>query len=233
MALNGTSTLIAQKQVLEEGEVEISQRKYNMIIGGMLMWGFLLNYVTVAAFGQQVVNMVIGMNPMVFLLLYLGLCIGGNVLITVGGPGLSFLGFNLIAVPIGMVLCIALSDVPPDIIQNAVLLTAMITLSFMLAATVFPEFFLRIGRVLLFSLIILIVGEVIFAVFFSSSPLVFEWLGAGIFSLYIGYDWARANACVRTVDNAIDISAGIYLDIVNLFLRIVRILAKSRSSSRR
>ena len=34
-----------------------------------------------------------------------------------------------------------------------------------------------------------------------------------IFSGYIGYDWARANAILKTLDNAIDSAAALYLDI--------------------
>ncbi len=43
---------------------------------------------------------------------------------------------------------------------------------------------------------------------------------------YIGVDWGRANQIERTVDNAIDSAAALYLDIINLFLRILRIMSK-------
>ena len=57
---------------------------------------------------------------------------------------------------------------------------------------------------------------------------IYEYVFVGIFSLYIGYDWARANTCARTVDNAIDLAANLYLDIINLFLRILEIMGKRK-----
>ena len=52
-------------------------------------------------------------------------------------------------------------------------------------------------------------------------------MSAGIFSLYIGYDYQRAQFYPPTVDNAVDCALDIYLDIINLFLDILRILARS------
>jgi len=229
MALGNSQMILAERKFLREGDVEISERAFNLIIGGMLLWGFALNFITVSLFAEQVVRLVTGMNPLIFLLAYLALVIAGNVMVTKGGPALSFVGYTLIAAPIGMVLCISLSGVPVSVIKTAVLITAIVTLSFMIAGTLFTGFFLKLGRVLFFSLLFTVVGSLICLLLFRGNGYrVYEWLGAGVFSLYIGYDWARANTCARTVDNAIDLSASLYLDIINLFMRIVSILNDSR-----
>ena len=229
MALGNTQMILDERSQLRDGDVEISERAFNLIIGGMLLWGFFLNYAIVALWGEQAVRLVYGMNPLIFLILYFAVAMIGNVMIVRGGPALSFAGYTLIAAPIGIVLCVSLQGIPTEIIKSAVLITAIVTLSFMIAGTVFPGFFLRLGRVLLFSLLALIVGGLISLLFFGGrSSALYEWLGAGIFSLYIGYDWARANTCARTVDNAIDLSASLYLDIVNLFLRVVEIMGRRR-----
>ena len=228
MALGNTQMILAERKALREGDVEISERAFNLLIGGVLLWGFGLNYLTVALFGQQAVRLVTGMNPIVFLLGYFALVIAGNALIARPSPALSFLGYNLIAVPIGLVVCVTLQGYYVETVRGAVLMTAIITLSFMIAATLFPGFFLSLGRVLFFSLLILIAGGVIGMLFFRGTGMLYAWLGAGAFSLYIGYDWARANTCARTVDNAIDLSASLYLDIINLFLRVLRIMGRRR-----
>ena len=44
------------------------------------------------------------------------------------------------------------------------------------------------------------------------------------FSLYIGYDFVSAQQAKHTVANAIIYGADIYLDLVNLFVEILRIL---------
>ena len=229
MALGNTQSILEKRQVLREGDVEISERAFNMIIGAMLLWGFFLNYVTVAAFGRQVVALVNGMNPLIFLIVYFVLALAGNALVVKGGPALSFVGYTMIAAPIGIVVCMSVQGIPVDMVKSAVLITAIVTLSFMIAGTLFTGFFLTLGRVLFFSLLFTIIGSLIsLLLFHSRGYMVYEWLGAGIFSLYIGYDWARANTCARTVDNAIDLSASLYLDIINLFLRILRIMSKNR-----
>lgn len=52
----------------------------------------------------------------------------------------------------------------------------------------------------------------------------FSWVGAIIFSLYIGYDCWKSQKYVKTVDNAIDSAIDVYLDIINLFLEILTIM---------
>ena len=229
MALGNSQMILAERQYLREGEVEISERAFNLIIGAMLLWGFLLNFATVALFGDKVVQLVSNMNPFIFLIGYIVLVIAGNTMVVRGGAGMSFVGYTLIAAPIGILLCIFLKGVPTSVVKSAVLITAIVTLSFMIAGTIFPGFFLSLGRVLAFSLLFMIVGGLINLLLFRGRGyILYEWLGAAIFSLYIGYDWARANTCARTVDNAIDLSASLYLDIINLFIRVVEIMNRNR-----
>lgn len=229
MALGNSQVIFDERKTLREGEAEISERAFNLIIGGMLLWGFVLNYLTVALFADRVIRLVANVRPWVFLIGYFALVLIGNAMVVRGGAALSFVGYTLIAAPIGMVLCLSLSGIPVSIVKSAVLTTAIVSLSFMIAGTLFPGFFLKLGRVLFFSLLFMIVGNLISMLLFRSrTGMLYEWLGAGVFSLYIGYDWARANTCARTVDNAIDLSASLYLDIINLFLRVVSIMNNSR-----
>lgn len=53
---------------------------------------------------------------------------------------------------------------------------------------------------------------------------IIAWISAIIFSLYIGYDFVSAQQAKHTVANAIIYGADIYLDLVNLFVEILRIL---------
>ena len=229
MALGNTKVILEKSAYLHEGETEISERAFNLIIGGMLLWGFLLNYLTVTLFAEQAIRLVYNMNPIIFLVVYLVLVIVGNLMVTRGGAAMSFIGYTLIAAPIGMVLCLSLQGMPANVVKTAVLITAIVTLSFMIAATLFPDFFLKLGRVLFFSLLFMIVGSLVsYLLFGSHGGMVYEWIGTAIFSLFIGYDWARANTCTRTVHNAIDLSAALYLDIVNLFLRLLQMMSRNK-----
>lgn len=55
-----------------------------------------------------------------------------------------------------------------------------------------------------------------------------DWIVAVIFCGYIGYDWEKANRMPKPVDNAVDGAAAIYMDIINLFMRILRIFGRSK-----
>ena len=228
MALGNSAKVYEEKRYLKAGEVEISERSFNLIIGGVLLWGFLLNYLMVALFGVQINRMMANTNPIIFLLGYFALVILGSVLLGKESPVLSFIGYNLIALPIGVVVCGCVTGVPVSVVKSAVLVTAIVTLSFMILGTVFPGFFLSLGRVLGVGLLVAIIAELLTTLIFHYSGMIFEWIFVGIFSLFIGFDWARANTCARTVDNAIDLAANLYLDIINLFLRILEIMGKKK-----
>ena len=56
------------------------------------------------------------------------------------------------------------------------------------------------------------------------NQVVTDWIAAGLFSLYIGYDIYRSQQFAKTVDNAVDCALDIYLDVANLFIRLLQIL---------
>ena len=66
-------------------------------------------------------------------------------------------------------------------------------------------------------------------IFFThSDPIAFDYIFVIIFSLYIGYDWQKSQAYPPTLDNAVDSAADIYVDIVNLFIRLLAILGRNK-----
>ena len=230
MTIGNTKESLAERRTYREGDIALNVKQYNLLIGGLLLWGFLLNFLIVRFMGNQVINFALNGGSGVILIGYLISAIVGIVLVHRDNPVTTFIGYNLIAVPVGIVLCVALAGYDYRTIGTAVLMTAGITALFMVLATIRPQIFLSIGRMLSVGLIILIVGELVTLLFFRSSrmDLVFAWLGAGLFSLFIGFDWARCNVCACTVNNAMAAAATLYLDIINLFLRILQILGRKR-----
>ena len=204
----------------------ISDRAYNLSIGFVLFWGFALNFITAMTIPVATIAAI----PFWLLLIgYILCCFAGiSIYQNSDNPMISFLGYNLIVIPMGIVLTPLVLSYESNIIAQAMATTGGVTLCMMIMGTIYPAFFLSIGRTLFFSLIALIVVELILGLFFNMDSTIFDWIGAGIFSGYIGYDWARANQIPKTLDNAVDSAASLYVDIINLFIRILRILGRSR-----
>ncbi len=76
-------------------------------------------------------------------------------------------------------------------------------------------------------LIGLLVCEVVLLIF-RVDQVVTDWIAAGLFSLYIGYDIYRSQQFPMTVDNAVDSALDIYLDIANLFIRLLSIMGRRK-----
>lgn len=201
----------------------MSAQLYNLALGGCILYGILLNVIIVVFFG----DVFAGIDPRVFLIGYFVLCFGGIYLANSDKPLTSFLGYNLVVFPIGALLSVALPDYAAADIRLAVVTTAFIVAVMITAATLYPHYFAGLGTTLFFSLLIGLIVELI-ALLMGFEPSIFNWAFVLLFTLYIGYDWYKAQAYPKTLDNAIDSALDIYLDIINLFIRILSILNKKR-----
>ena len=141
---------------------------------------------------------------------------------------MSFLGYNLIVVPIGVLLCMFLPGYSMSAILPAIVTTGGIAVVMTLLSTLFPNVFLKMGRGLFISLIVGILAQFI-AYLFGYAGGLFNWGFVILFSLYLGFDWARAQSYPKTLDNAIDSAIDIYLDLINIFIRLLEIFGKRDS----
>lgn len=199
----------------------ISARKYNMIIGAVLLYGFIATLIVTKTIGP----IAIGINPFALLIGYIVLVLIGSFIVNGSdNPLISFLGYNLIVLPIGVVLTSVLYSYDPGLIFRTVIVTACVTGIMMIISMIVPSFFLKLGRVLFLSLLLVFIVEV-FAIIFGWHVFhVTDVIMAVIFCGYIGYDWVVAQRLEPTVDNAVDSACNLYVDIVNLFLRLLHIM---------
>ena len=202
----------------------ITTRNYNLIIGFTLFYGFLMNILLICVARSFFMEM----NPIVFLIGYFILAIAGSIIVNASrNPAVSFLGYNMICVPIGGLLSICVPAYPIESIIAAVATTALVTVVMIIFSIIFESFFSKIGTALLAALFIGLFAELI-AMLFGYGGDIFNWLFVIIFSLYIGYDWYRAQKYPKTIDNAIDCAVDLYLDIINLFVRLLEIFGKKK-----
>lgn len=202
----------------------ISTRLYNFIIGAVLLYGFLLNVLIVKSVP---VASLLSINIWVFLIGYFVSCMFGIYLFTSSSNALvSFIGFNFVAVPFGLIVNIVTSQYSPDLVINAMQVTTVVTCIMMLLGTAYPKFFESIASGLFWGLLASIIAELILTFVFKMNLGIMDWIIAAIFCGYIGYDWGKAASLPKTVDNAVDSAAALYMDIINLFLRILEIMGK-------
>ena len=210
----------------------MSRNRYNLIMGACLLWGFLVNAVICVLFGKQIevlVNDSNGVAAIVIILGYLVLALAGMfVCHKSNNPVISFVGYNMVVLPLGIMLSSILTRYPVMTISYAFGVTTIVTAVMIVASTVKPEFFAKLGHGLFVSLIAAIIAEVVCTFLFPGVLGVFDWVVAIIFCGYIGFDWVRSQNLPPTLDNAVDCACALYVDIINLFIRILEIMGKKR-----
>lgn len=215
-------------KVIEPGHV-ISRRMYNLALGGFVLYGLLVNLILCSI--PAVTELYYSTNPIVFILAYLALCWGGIALSAHSdSPIVSFLGYNMVCCPMGVVVsaCVAgYGGLGNELVQQAFLITCIVAGVMMVASMAFPDFFSGLGGTLFVVLISLIVVELVLLLC-GVDQIVTSWIAAILFSLYIGFDFYRSQQFEPCLDNAVDSALDIYIDLINLFIRILRILGSSK-----
>ena len=209
-------------EMVDEGAL-VSDATYNLVIGLTICSGFVLNVLVGLFMGPQLSELPYWMS----LILYFGCSFGGMAIAYKSNNAIvSYLGFLLLAFGFSTILFGFVAYYAPQTVIAAVYITLGATILMMAAATALPRAFQSLGKVLFVSLIVVIIVEVIMLITGLVEPTIVDFIVALIFCGYIGFDWSRAQAYPKTVDNAIDASVDIYVDIVNLFIRVLSILGK-------
>ncbi len=222
-----SDTFSNRKQLrLESGEADrLSARSYNLVLTGLLAYGLLLNAVIVYYFAYPLMNALQGVSPWVLLLGYLvPTLLGIFMAAKSSNPMVSFIGYNLVVLPIGIMLALIIPGVPAGIVVKAMALTGMVTVTMTLLSLIAPQVFMGLGRTLLIALVVGIIAELVATFLLGYRGQLFDWFFVLLFSGYIGYDVAKSQAYPKTLDNAVDSALDIYLDVINLFIRLLRIL---------
>lgn len=205
---------------------EMTRSAFYFVIGAILSWGFILTMLVAKSTANWQPNI------MSLLLVGLGIPFVGILLSAFSKNAMiSFIGFNMVvggmSAILGPVLAMyAIKE--PGLIERAATMTALVAAVMGTTGTMFPKFYESIGGALLGALTALVV--VSFARLFIPAIQgvgVIDYISAGIFSLYIGYDMWRASEISASLDNAVDIAVSLYLDVINLFLDLLRILSNS------
>ncbi len=223
MALDASSKAIWDK----EGRDVLSVRSYAFALGLALSWAVFL----VALGARTSLNWQYG--PGLVLLTFI-ISIAGIFIFTKSDkPVVSLIGVSILSFFMGLSIGPVIAYYAVDTVVNALALTLFVTFGMAILGVLLPNVIMRFAGVLFVGLLVLLVGYfgasilLLFGIHASLTAL--DWLGVFIFSLYIWFDWARAMKLPKTLDNAIDVSGALIVDIVNLFLTLLRIVGRSRN----
>lgn len=220
---------ISSKQIWDKrGADTIGIRMYALVVGISLTWAVAL----VSLGARTTFNM--RYSFWLVLATFLVSICGIFIFTASKKPIVSLFGVSILSFFMGLSIgpIIAYYDAP--VVLNALVTTLVVTAGMSLLGIAFPNVIMKFTGALLVGLLVLLVGYFaasIFAIFGISSETVWgalDWLALLIFSLYIWWDWARAMKLPKTVDNAIDVSGALIVDIVNLFLTLLRIFGRAQ-----
>lgn len=112
------------------------------------------------------------------------------------------------------------------IVLEAVAITAVMTVGLAAYALTTERDFSGVAPYVFMALLGLIVASFV-GIFIGGGlfQALLGWAGAIIFSVLLIYDVQRAKSAQDTMGNAVVLTLGIYLDVINLFLSILRILS--------
>lgn len=201
---------------------------YNICIGLSLLFGLMITALGTYLFRDSL-GMMFNAHPLIFSILYLIVGLGcGYMARTAESNGGAILGYTLLTLATGALLSACVPYEKTGIVINAAITTAIILVVMIAVATIFPQAFTGLGKILFTALISFIVAELFMLIIFRTEPAIMDWLCIGLFTIYIGYDWAKGMEYPKTVKFAVITATQLYLDVINIFIRIL-----SRSSSSR
>lgn len=211
----------------QNGTDDLSKRTYIAVVTLATAYGLILSSI--------IAYFTLDWRPSIWMLLIVGFIIpiiGIFIAAKSDEWTVSLVGYTLLIFGIGAISGPAVSTLETGVLMLALISTAGVTIVMSIAGIIYPKSLEHWGGYLFGALLALVfvrIGQtIIMSLGIYESLWYIPWIEYGavvLFSLYIIYDWNRSLRLSRTMDNAIDSALAIFLDIVNLFWTIARILS--------
>lgn len=199
----------------------ITDSMFNLIVGATLTWGFLMNYFIVQSLSFEWVVQ----NSVWISILYLISAFSGHALFEKSdNPIISFIGYNMIVLPVGVLLVPITEGHDANVLQTVFLQTALITGIMMALGSMFPKFFAKTVGVVSTVVLAIVLSHLASMIFFGETFGVwYEYVIIIGMSIFIGFYWSYSMSCEKTVDKAIDTAGLLYLPIINIMSALLGI----------
>ena len=208
----------------------LTNRTYNLLCGFVILYGLILNYL-LCTYGLELAMTI---KPMILIVSYISFGVLGSTLAILSKKAtISFIGYNLLVIPAGLVLSLALQEyggIDSIIVKQSFLYTSSVIMVMITLGVIFPKLFEKLERILFISFMGLFITYLIIIIFHIDN-IIISWIASIIYSLYIGYDIYKSQQINKTADNAVDCAINVYVDIIVLFLNILDILGKTKDKN--
>ena len=203
---------------------EMSPRAYNLAMSALIFLGFCAMgagayFTSTMAFARMMMSG--AALPLVFGSFIL--TIVGMVMMSAAASkqsvGLSLVGYVIFASSFGLTASFGLA------INTAFIATAAITFVFGALGVTFPKFFQRVYGIGFGILLATILVEIVL-MFMGVSQTITDLIVIVVFAGFIGYDTYVATTVPPTLPNAVLMASNLFVDIINVFLRILNILGR-------
>lgn len=209
---------------------EMSPRAYNLAMSALIFLGFCAMgagayFTSTMAFARMMMSG--AALPLVF----------GSFILTIVGivmmsaaagkqsVGLSLVGYVIFASTFGLTASFGLANYDLPTINTAFIATAAITFVFGALGVTFPKFFQRVYGIGFGILLATILVEIVL-MFMGVSQTITDLIVIVVFAGFIGYDTYVATTVPPTLPNAVLMASNLFVDIINVFLRILNILGR-------
>lgn len=205
---------------------QVSVRVYNLVLAGLILLGFVVmgagvNLVATPAFQLWMYD-----NILLYLVGTLAGTIAGILLMSSAvkrqSVARSLVGYALFTCTFGLMTSIAVMNYDLPTINAAFTATAGITAVFGILGVAFPRVFQRMSGGLVVALFALMLVQIVMA--FAGVDQ--TWLDLAVivvFCGFIGYDMHQAAVAEPTLPNAVFMACNLFLDIMNVFIRLLDI----------
>ncbi|MBI3577125.1 US12 family protein [Candidatus Gottesmanbacteria bacterium] len=150
-------------------------------------------------------------------------------------PIVSLFGYMLVAIPFGLMLGPVVALYTMASVVRVFFVTTGMVVALGIVGAVIPDSLEGLGSWLFGGLVALLIGLLIvpiagmFGVPIKEAMTILDWVGVVLFSGYVVYDWNRAMRVPFTLDNSIDCALAVYLDWINLFIRLLELTGTKKS----
>ena len=204
---------------------EMSPRAYNLVMSALIFLGFCA--MGAGAYFTSTMSFARMMMPLVFGSFIL--TIVGMVMMSAAASkqsvGLSLVGYVVFASTFGLTASFGLANYDLPTINTAFIATAAITFVFGALGVTFPKFFQRVYGIGFGILLATILVEIVL-MFMGVSQSITDLIVIVVFAGFIGYDTYVATTVPPTLPNAVLMASNLFVDIINVFLRILNILGR-------